>query len=63
MRIHVDMTRCQVLAQCVFAAPDVFALDDRDELVYEPVPGEDLALDVEQAVRACPVQAIAIEEA
>lgn len=61
MKIRVDMTRCETHAQCVFAAPEVFALDDDDELVYDAAPDEGLRAAVEQAVIACPVQAISIE--
>ncbi|WP_049558753.1 ferredoxin [Nonomuraea sp. SBT364] len=58
MRVHVDMALCQTHAQCVFAAPEVFGLDDDDELVYEAAPGDDAWPAVEEAARACPVQAI-----
>ena len=62
MRVSVDRTRCQVLAQCVFAAPDVFALDEDDELQYDPAPDDALWSDVELAARACPVKAITVHD-
>ena len=62
MRVTVDRSRCQVLAQCVFAAPDVFALDEDDLLVYDAEPDESLWSDVELAARSCPVKAIAVDE-
>ncbi|MBB6349293.1 ferredoxin [Nonomuraea muscovyensis] len=60
MRVHVDMTLCQTHAQCVFAAPDVFALDGDDVLTYEAAPDDALTGEVELAARACPVQAITL---
>ncbi|GAB2935590.1 ferredoxin [Micromonospora polyrhachis] len=60
MRVRVDMNRCETHAQCVFAAPDVFRLDDNDELVYDSAPDDSLRPDIEQAMAACPVQAILI---
>lgn len=62
MKVHVDMSVCETHAQCVFAAPDVFALDPNDDLVYETTPGPQFRTAVEAAVRACPVQAITIIE-
>jgi ferredoxin len=62
MRVRVDMAVCETHAQCVFAAPDVFTLDDDDRLVYVAAPDDGLWPDVEQAARACPVQAIALDE-
>jgi ferredoxin len=61
MKVRVDRSRCQVLAQCVFTAPDVFAIGDDGDLVYNAEPDEAFASDVEQAARACPLQAILID--
>ncbi|ACZ84220.1 ferredoxin [Streptosporangium roseum] len=63
MRVIVDRVLCQVHAQCVFAAPEVFELDDDDQLVYVAEPDDGLIDAVEEAARACPVQAIFLEEA
>ncbi|HEX7746204.1 MAG TPA: ferredoxin [Micromonosporaceae bacterium] len=63
MRVRVDMTQCQTHAQCVFAAPEAFALNDDDELVYDATPGDALRPVIEQAARACPVQAIFLDGA
>ncbi|MFD8560310.1 ferredoxin [Streptosporangium canum] len=63
MKVIVDRALCQVHAQCVFAAPEVFELDDDDQLVYVAEPGDELIDAVEEAARACPVQAIFLEEA
>lgn len=62
MRIHVDMDKCETHAQCVFAAPETFALDDDDELVYDPDPDDGLREKIERAVLTCPVQAVFIEQ-
>ncbi|MER5319611.1 ferredoxin [Streptosporangium roseum] len=63
MKVIVDRVLCQVHAQCVFAAPEVFELDDDDQLVYVAEPDDGLIGAVEEAARACPVQAIFLEEA
>lgn len=61
MRVHVDLNRCQAHAQCVFAAPEVFDINDDEEVVYDAGPPEALWPDVEEAARACPVQAIVLD--
>lgn len=58
MNIEVDRAVCEIHAQCVFAAPDVFSLDDEDELVYDAAPDERHLAAVRHAVSACPVRAI-----
>jgi ferredoxin len=60
MRIGVDMAVCQNYGQCVFAAPDVFDLDEAGDLVFQATAEESARPDVEAAVTACPVQAISI---
>ncbi|MDA1360994.1 ferredoxin [Glycomyces luteolus] len=62
MKIRVDMAKCETHAQCVFAAPEAFSLDDDDELVYDANPDDALRAKIEQAVLACPVQAVFIEQ-
>ncbi|MCC3765339.1 ferredoxin [Glycomyces sp. TRM65418] len=62
MKVRVDRSRCQVLAQCVFAAPDVFELDEDDRLVYDAEPDDALWPDVELAARSCPVKAILLDD-
>ncbi len=61
IRIIVDLNRCQAYAQCCFAAPSVFHISGAEALVYDPAPPADLRMDVERAVRACPVRAIRVE--
>jgi ferredoxin len=63
MRIVVDYRLCESNALCVKAAPAVFEVRDDDLLyVLDEHPSDDLRETVEQAVRACPTQAISIEE-
>jgi ferredoxin len=58
MKIDVDRATCETHALCVFAAPEVFSLDEDDDLVYDaaPDPGQEDA--VRRAALVCPVQAI-----
>jgi len=63
MRVVVDLSQCESNALCMAAAPEVFELDDNDDLhVLMENPGEDLRDKVEMAVRTCPKQAISIVE-
>lgn len=61
MKVHVDTALCESHSQCVFAAPNVFAFDDEEELVYEPSPDPDRRAAVEQATLSCPVRAITLD--
>ena len=60
IQIRVDMTRCQHYGQCVFEAPEVFALNADDQLVYHAEAPESERDNVESAVDVCPMQAISI---
>lgn len=62
MKVVVDMTKCQDHGQCVFAAPDVFRMDDEGHLAYVSDPDDALRDEVEEAVDVCPLQAIRIED-
>ena len=63
MRVVVDFNRCEANGVCMAVAPEVFDLNDDDELaVLDDHPDEALRSKVEAAVRQCPRQAIAIEE-
>jgi len=56
------MNLCQSHGECVLAAPDVFELGDDDVLVWlEDVPEERRSA-VQDAVNACPMMAIRIED-
>ncbi|WP_432487946.1 ferredoxin [Kineococcus sp. SYSU DK018] len=54
----VDLARCEGHGLCVFAAPEVFDLNDDGRLLYDPHPPETLRGAVEDAVRSCPAGAI-----
>ena len=62
IKVVVDRDLCQDHGQCVFAAPQVFELDEEGKLeVLQEEVGEDLRDAVEEAAEVCPVQAITIE--
>jgi ferredoxin len=64
MKVALDRKRCEGHGMCESAAPELFTLDDAGELIahYDgreiPVEFEESARD---AVRVCPVAALAIE--
>lgn len=62
MKVHVDLAVCEAHGECTYAAPEVFELDDDDELHYDASPAEERRPKVEQAVRSCPVQAITLTD-
>ena len=63
MRVVVDMSQCESNALCMGVAPDIFELDDDDNLtVLNDTPDESARGRILEAVRVCPKQAISIEE-
>jgi ferredoxin len=63
MRIGVDRLKCESNGLCVGFAPDLFEIDDADELVIlNEEPTEDRRSSVELAVRMCPKQALSIQD-
>ena len=63
MRVVVDYNLCESQALCMDFAPTVFEVRDDDiNYVLNEHPGEELRASVEAAVRACPKQAIKIED-
>ena len=63
MRVVVDYDRCESNAICMGMAPEVFEVRDDDNLyVLQENPPEELRGKVEQAVRSCPKQALALED-
>jgi len=63
MRIVVDYDLCESNAICMGIAPEVFEVRDDDFLyLLTETPDESLRGKVEDAVRRCPKQAIAIED-
>ena len=62
IKVVVDLDLCQNHGQCVFAAPQVFELDEEGELVVlQDEVGEDLRANVEEAADVCPTQALTVE--
>jgi ferredoxin len=61
MRIVVDYDLCEANAKCMQACPEIFEVDENDNLIVKSETFEaSLRLKVEAAVRACPRQAIKI---
>jgi ferredoxin len=63
MRVTVDMARCGRHGLCVYAAPDVFFLDEEGELRYDARPPDRLREQVLDAAFGCPAGAIEVQEA
>jgi ferredoxin len=65
MKLLLDRVRCQGYGNCVIAAPDVFDVDDCGHVVLliaaDDLP-DDRTADIKQAVRDCPVAALAFED-
>ena len=59
MKIGVDRSLCEANAVCVGFAPDIFDLDDDEELVIQPgaVPDDQLER-VSDAIKGCPKNAL-----
>ncbi|RDI66201.1 ferredoxin [Nocardia pseudobrasiliensis] len=62
MKLSVDFDQCEANGICVGIAPDVFELDDEDQLHLSvaEVP-EDRLDDVRTAVAQCPKAALKLE--
>jgi ferredoxin len=62
MKVTVDWNLCDGNGNCVAEAPEVFALNDDDQLdLLLEEPGEELRPKVELATSSCPKRAITIE--
>ncbi|MEU0570928.1 ferredoxin [Nonomuraea sp. NPDC005983] len=63
MRIKVDEMVCEANAVCMGLAPEVFDVDDDDQLhILLPEPPPELMERVRHAVRSCPKAALSLEE-
>lgn len=62
MRIVVDFDLCEANGMCEAVAPDVFEIDEDDNLniIAEPTP--ELRDSIEQAVQSCPKAALSLED-
>jgi len=62
MRVIVDLLKCESNGLCMAQAPEVFLVNDDDELVVlQPEPPEELRAKVQAAVKMCPKQALTLE--
>jgi ferredoxin len=63
MRVVVNRTLCESNAVCARLVPEVFVVDDDDQIqVKQEQPPEALRERVEYAVRRCPKLAVSIFE-
>jgi ferredoxin len=64
MRVVVDELRCDAHGLCTSACPEVFALDDDDDVVrvLNDRPDESLRAGLTRAAQQCPKAAIKIED-
>ena len=63
MKIRVDYDLCEANAICMEQSPEVFKVDDNDELhILDESPPEELRKKIEAAVRLCPRQALALDD-
>lgn len=61
MRVQVDLDLCESNAQCMAVCPEVFQVNEQDELVIvDERPSQKLRGLVEEAVRRCPRQALSL---
>ncbi len=60
LSVIVDLSRCQVYGQCIFAAPAAFSQHGEDSLEFDPAPDEAIREHILRAAKACPVQAISV---
>jgi ferredoxin len=63
LKVVLDELRCDAHGVCVTACPEVFALEDTDDIVRVLIeePDEMLRLKLKKAAQGCPKAAITIE--
>lgn len=62
-KIVVDYDECEANAVCVGIDPDVFEVDDEDNLwVHQEYPTGEHVEKAREAVAACPKRALALQE-
>jgi ferredoxin len=63
MRVVVDYNECESNGRCQAAAPEIFLLDENEDLqVLIENPPEELRAKLELAVSRCPKNALSIVE-
>jgi len=63
MKILVDYDLCEANAKCMQVCPEVFEVDDDDNLIlHKETVDDSLKAKVEEAIRICPRQALALAD-
>lgn len=62
MRVVVDYDLCEANGVCESIAPEVFELDDDDNLHLKADPDSETVGRVRQAVSSCPKAALSLED-
>ena len=62
MKIVVDFDLCEANGMCEAVAPDVFEIDEDDNLHITAEPVAELRDSIEQAVQSCPKAALSLED-
>ncbi|GAA2900707.1 ferredoxin [Nonomuraea rubra] len=63
MKVKVDELVCEANAVCMGLAPEVFEVDDDDQLhILLPEPPPEMRDRVRHAVRSCPKAALSLED-
>lgn len=63
MKIVVDWPECEANAICMGIAPEIFDVDDEDNLhVLIEEPGPELETKAREAVKMCPKRALSIQD-
>ncbi|HJN51415.1 MAG: ferredoxin [Pseudomonadales bacterium] len=63
MKIEVDWDLCESNGVCVRICPDMFSLDENDNLIIATdSPDDELRDQLEQAVAGCPRQAMRLDD-
>jgi ferredoxin len=64
MKVILEPKLCELHGECVMAAPEVFDIEDDEEVVtvLNAEPSEDQRDAVEQAVTMCPTAALRLED-
>ena len=63
VRVMVDRERCSANGVCTAVAPQIFTLDEHDQLTVSDVSvGTDLFETIREAVRMCPTAALSLHE-
>ncbi len=64
MRVKVDLKKCTKSGECYYNHPSLFKVDDEGFPVIQmdPLVGEDMEIEAQQASEVCPVEAITVED-